>query len=51
MNDYKIQVPVMRHGDKVYLRYSINAFNKQEDLDKLAEAIKIIKQKTNLIES
>ncbi|MGB4843060.1 MAG: aminotransferase class V-fold PLP-dependent enzyme [Ferruginibacter sp.] len=51
MNEYKIQVPVMRHGDKVYLRYSINAFNKQEDLVKLFAAIKTIKQETNLIES
>jgi len=50
-NEYKIQVPVMRHGDKVYLRYSINAFNKQEDLDKLFTAIKVIKQETNLIET
>ena len=50
-NEHKIQVPVMRHGNKVYLRYSIIAFNKQEDLDKLAEAIKIIKKETNLIES
>ncbi len=30
---YKIEIPVMRHGDKVYLRYSINAFNSQNDLD------------------
>ncbi len=51
INEYKIQVPVMRHGDKVYLRYSINAFNKQEDLDKLFAAVKMIKQQTNLIES
>jgi len=50
-NEYKIQIPVMRHRDKVYLRYSINAFNKQEDLNKLFAAIKIIKQETNLIET
>lgn len=48
-NEYAIEVPVMRHGDKVYLRYSINAFNTQEDLDKLFAAIKTIQQKTNLI--
>ena len=46
---YKIQVPVMRHGDKVYLRYSINAFNNQEDLDKLATALMDIKSTSNLI--
>ena len=51
IDEYRIQVPVMRHDDKVYLRYSINAFNRQEDLDKLFAAIKMIKQETNLIES
>ena len=45
---YKLQVPVMRHGDKVYLRYSINAFNSQADLDKLAEALINIKTTSNL---
>ena len=47
---YKIEIPVMRQGDKVYLRYSINAFNNQRDLDKLFDAIVEIKEKTNLIE-
>lgn len=47
---YKIQIPVMRHGNKVYLRYSINAFNSQQDLDKLFAAIKEIKSTTSLIE-
>jgi isopenicillin-N epimerase len=47
---YKIEIPVMRHGDKVYLRYSINAFNSQQDLDKLFAAIQEIKKETNLIE-
>lgn len=39
---YKIQIPVMAHEDKVYLRYSINAFNSNEDLDKLYDAVKEI---------
>ncbi len=46
---YKIEIPVMRHGDKVYLRYSINAFNSQQDLNKLFAAIKEIKKETNLL--
>lgn len=46
---YKIQVPVMRHGDNVYLRYSINAFNSQADLDKLTAALENIKSTSNLI--
>jgi isopenicillin-N epimerase len=50
-NEYKIQIPVMRQNDKVYLRYSLNAFNTQADLDKLFDAIKDIQSKTNLIEN
>lgn len=41
-NDYRIEVPVMRQGNDVYLRYSINAFNTQEDLDRLYEAMREI---------
>jgi isopenicillin-N epimerase len=39
---YKIQVPVMPHGDTFYLRYSIQTFNNNEDLDKLYDALKEI---------
>jgi isopenicillin-N epimerase len=39
-DEYKIEVPVMRHGDKVFLRFSINAFNDQSDIDKLFDMIK-----------
>jgi isopenicillin-N epimerase len=38
-NKYKIQIPVMTHGDKFYLRYSINAFNSNGDLDKLYDSL------------
>lgn len=37
--EYKIEVPVMRQGSDIYLRYSINAFNTQEDLDALFDAL------------
>lgn len=47
---YKIEVPVMRQGDKVYLRYSLNAFNEQSDLDKLFDAVRSIQKQTSLIE-
>ena len=47
---YKIEVPVMRHFDKVYLRYSIQAFNTQQDLDILLRALKDIIATTSLIE-
>jgi hypothetical protein len=39
----------MRQSDKVYLRYSINGFNNQDDLDTLFAAIREIKKETNLI--
>jgi len=48
---YKIQIPVMRQNGKVYLRYSLNAFNTQSDLDKLFDAINEIKAATSLIEA
>lgn len=46
---YKIEIPVMRHGDKVYLRYSINVFNSQNDLDILYNAMKEIMASTDLL--
>jgi len=47
---HKIQIPVMYQNGKTYLRYSLNAFNEQSDLDKLFDAIKEIKTTTNLID-
>jgi isopenicillin-N epimerase len=41
-NKYKIEVPVMPHNDMLFIRYSIQAFNTQEDLDVLYEALKDI---------
>jgi isopenicillin-N epimerase len=46
---YKIQIPVMYQNSKTYLRYSLNAFNEQTDLDKLFDTIKEIKTTTSLI--
>ncbi len=46
---YKIEIPVMRQVDTVYMRYSINAFNSQEDLDKLYNAVSEIIATTDLI--
>ncbi len=48
-NQYKIEIPVMRHGENVYLRYSIQALNTQQDLDILKDAIRDIIKTTNLI--
>ncbi|CAN5310260.1 aminotransferase class V-fold PLP-dependent enzyme [soil metagenome] len=49
--NYKIEIPVMRQNDKVFLRYSINAFNSQSDLDILFDSINKVMSTTNLIES
>jgi isopenicillin-N epimerase len=46
---YRIEIPVMPHGPHVFLRYSINAFNDQSDLDKLYEALKDIKATIDLL--
>jgi len=47
---YKIQIPVMQHEDMVFLRYSIQGFNTQGDLDILYSAIQDIIKTTDLIE-
>lgn len=49
LEKYRIQVPVMRHGEKVYLRYSIQAFNEAADLEKLFASLQEIRRQTNLL--
>jgi isopenicillin-N epimerase len=46
---YKIQIPVMPLNGNVYLRYSINAYNTQDDLDILYKALQDIIATTDLI--
>jgi len=46
---YKIEIPVMRQNEKIFIRYSINAFNEQKDLDILYDALSEIIKETNLI--
>jgi isopenicillin-N epimerase len=46
---YKMEIPVMPHNDKVYLRFSIQAFNTQQDLDLLYAALQDIIATTTLI--
>lgn len=47
---YKIQIPVMPLNGNIYLRYSINAYNSQDDLDILHQALTDIIKTTDLIE-
>jgi isopenicillin-N epimerase len=38
-SDFHIEIPVMKHGNRVTIRFSINAFNSQQDLDRLYDAL------------
>ena len=40
LNKYHIQVPIFTWEGKVYLRYSIQAYNSESDLEKLFSAVK-----------
>jgi isopenicillin-N epimerase len=46
---YKIEIPVMKHEHYVFIRYSIQGYNTQEDLDVLYNALKEIKSEGELI--
>ena len=47
---YKIQIPVMPLNGNYYIRYSINAYNSQADLDVLYKALEDIIKTTDLIQ-
>lgn len=47
--EYNIEVPLMRQGTDVYLRYSIQAFNNRKSLDYLLETLKVLKARGELI--
>lgn len=51
LSDYNIQVPIMRHGDKTYIRFSYQAFNTPKEIDYLVAALAAISRKTGLITS
>lgn len=36
---YKIEIPVMKQGDNYYIRFSVQAYNTQADIDKLIDAL------------
>jgi isopenicillin-N epimerase len=44
-NEYKIEIPVMVQNGQAYVRFSINAFNSEEDLVKLEKALINLKQR------
>lgn len=46
---YRIVVPLMRHGEQIFIRISVQAFNMPDDLDNLLEALQEIIQTTDLV--
>jgi isopenicillin-N epimerase len=48
-NDYSIEIPIMQQNDTTYIRYSIQAFNTQNDLNVLYDALVDIIEKGELI--
>jgi isopenicillin-N epimerase len=49
--NYNVEIPISRHGTKNYMRYSINGFNDQKDLDRLFEVLEKVKRTTSFIEN
>jgi isopenicillin-N epimerase len=49
-NKYKIEIPVMPLNGNYFLRFSINAYNSQKDLDILYKALQDIIATTDLLE-
>ena len=46
--EYKIEIPIMRQENDVYMRYSINAFNTIENLDTLYNALAELKKQNRI---
>jgi isopenicillin-N epimerase len=47
-DEYKIEVPFVQWQDKQFIRISIQAYNDQEDVDKLLNALKMLLPQTAL---
>lgn len=47
--EFNIEIPIMRQGDDIYMRYSINAFNSVQNLEALHNALSTIIKNTDLI--
>lgn len=46
---YRIEIPVMRHKGKNYIRFSFQAFNTEDEISYLVDSLKKIKKETNLL--
>ncbi len=45
---FKIEIPITKLSEKKFIRFSIQAFNTQDDLDKLYDALNILKQEKKI---
>jgi selenocysteine lyase/cysteine desulfurase len=45
---YNIEIPVMRHADHCYIRFSFQPFNQEKEIDELISALDDIKPKSGL---
>ena len=41
-DDYKIEIPVSSRNDRTFVRVSIQAYNRPEDVDRLLEALTVL---------
>jgi isopenicillin-N epimerase len=48
--EFHIEIPIMRQGNDIYMRYSINVFNTVQNLEALHNALSTIINTTDLIE-
>jgi isopenicillin-N epimerase len=46
--NYAIEIPVMRHGDDCYIRFSFQPFTQEKEIDELIVALEKIRQTTDL---
>ena len=49
-NKYHIEIPIMKHGDKCFIRFSFQAFNTTNEITYLIQCIRKIIKETDLIE-
>lgn len=45
---YAIEIPVMRHGERCYIRFSFQPFNREEEIDQLISALEELRKTTDL---
>jgi len=45
---YKIEIPITKRLDSFYIRISLNAYNSQEDIEKLRFVLQEIKNRTTI---